>query len=93
MSDSTAAIDPAALEALILRLVSEQAPGKTIDPSEPARALTGPAGDQWGAAMPLVRRIAIRLADEGRLVIYRKGKPVDPHDFKGVYRLGPVRQD
>ena len=32
-----------------------------------------------------------RLA--GRLVIYRKGKPVDPNDFKGVYRLGLPRQD
>jgi len=35
-----------------------------------------------------VRRAAISLADEGRIVIYRKGKPVDPHNFKGVYRIG-----
>jgi hypothetical protein len=35
-----------------------------------------------------VRAAAVRLADAGRLVIYRKGKPVDPHDFRGVYRLG-----
>jgi hypothetical protein len=26
-------------------------------------------------------------------VIYRKGKPVDPADFKGVYRLGLPRQE
>jgi hypothetical protein len=26
-------------------------------------------------------------------VIYRKGKPVDPLDFRGVYRLGLPRQD
>ncbi len=25
--------------------------------------------------------------------IYRKGKPVDPEDFKGVYRLGLPRRD
>jgi hypothetical protein len=33
------------------------------------------------------------LALAGRLVIYRKGKPVDPNDFKGVYRLGLPRHD
>ena len=38
--------------------------------------------------MTPVRREAVALADEGRVVIYRKGKPVDPHDFKGVYRIG-----
>jgi len=40
-----------------------------------------------------VRRAAVRLALAGRLVIYRKGKPVDPADFKGVYRLGLPRQE
>ena len=43
--------------------------------------------------MPQVRRAAVKLALAGRLVIYRKGKPVDPEDFKGVYRLGLPRQD
>jgi hypothetical protein len=40
-----------------------------------------------------VRRVAVRLATEGRLVIYRKGRPADPASFKGVYRLGPPRLD
>jgi len=35
----------------------------------------------------------VRLADAGRIVIYRKGKPADPHDFRGVYRLGLPRSD
>jgi hypothetical protein len=43
--------------------------------------------------MTPIRRVAVRLALEGRLVIYRKGKPVDPNEFKGVYRLGLPRQD
>ena len=42
----------------------------------------------WRAHLQGVRAAAVRLADAGRLVIYRKGKPVDPHDFRGVYRLG-----
>ncbi|MCH2458586.1 MAG: DUF3253 domain-containing protein [Henriciella sp.] len=35
-----------------------------------------------------IRVRAVKLADAGQIAIYRKGKPVDPHDFKGVYRLG-----
>jgi uncharacterized protein DUF3253 len=81
-------VDPAAIEAVILRLVTERGPGKTVSPTEAARALGGddPAG--WGRLMQPVRQVAVRLAQEGRLVITRKGKPVDPADFKGVYRLG-----
>ena len=40
-----------------------------------------------------IRRAAVALAVAGRLVIYRKGKPADPQDFRGVYRLGLPRQD
>jgi len=38
--------------------------------------------------MQPIRRVAVRLMKEGRIVILRKGKPVDPNDFRGVYRLG-----
>ena len=81
------------LEAAILRLAGERESGKTICPSEAARAVAGNESDAWGALMPQVRKIAVRLAKEGRLVITRKGKPVDPDDFKGVYRLSLPRED
>lgn len=29
----------------------------------------------------------MRLAHAGRVAILRKGKPVDPDDFRGIYRL------
>ena len=51
------------------------------------------ADDQWHTLLTPIRRTAVELALEGRLVIYRKGKPVDPSDFRGVYRLGLPRQD
>ena len=51
-----------------------------------------PTGDWHGLLMP-IRRAAVALAQAGRLVIYRKGKPADPGDFRGVYRLGLPRQD
>jgi hypothetical protein len=35
-----------------------------------------------------VRNAAIGLARAGKITIYRKGKPADPEDFRGVYRLG-----
>jgi hypothetical protein len=81
------------LESTLLRLTAELGPDKTICPTEAARAIAGSSGDAWGALMPAVRRIAVRLANEGRIVISRKGKPVDPNDFKGVYRLAQPRLD
>jgi hypothetical protein len=80
------ATGPAAIETTLLRLLEERA-GKALDPAEAARALGGPHPDGWGPLMQPIRQVAVRLASEGRLVILRKGKPVDPTDFKGIYRL------
>lgn len=76
-----------AIEEALLALAAERGPDKTFCPSEVARAIGGPHPDGWGPLMQPVRRVAVRLALEGRLQILRKGKPVDPLDFKGVYRL------
>jgi Protein of unknown function (DUF3253) len=64
---------------------------KTLSAQEIARAVV--ADDSWPSLLVPIRRAAIELALAGRLVIYRKGKPVDPTDFKGVYRLGLPRHD
>ena len=71
----------------MLRLVAERGRSKTICPSEVARALGGQHPDGWGPLMQPVRRVAVRLAHEGRVAILRKGRPVDPDDFRGIYRL------
>ncbi|RDJ27895.1 DUF3253 domain-containing protein [Bosea caraganae] len=76
-----------ALEAAILTLLAERGPGHTISPTEAARAVGGAHPDGWGPLMQPIRRIAIRLMKEGKLVITRKGRLVDPDDFRGVYRL------
>jgi len=78
-----------AMEAAILDIVSNAS--KTVIPEDAARALAG-EGD-WHGLLPMVRRCAIRLAKDGRIAIYRKGKPVDPGDFRGVYRLGLPPQE
>ena len=82
-----------AIAATLLRLAVERGPDRTLDPAEAARALGGPHPDGWGPLMQPIRRVAVDLAREGRLLILRKGKPIDPDDFKGVYRLRLPRQD
>jgi hypothetical protein len=74
-----------AIAKAILDLVAAHGPEKSICPSEAAR-LVDP-GPDFHKLMPAVRRVAVRLALEGRIGILRKGKPVDPNEFKGVYRL------
>jgi hypothetical protein len=85
--------DSRAIEAALMHLVGERGPGKTVDPTEAARALGGNHPDQWGPLMQPIRRVAVALAEQGRVIILRKGKPVDPRDFKGVYRLTAPRDD
>jgi hypothetical protein len=84
---------PDTIEKTMLALVAERGTEKTLCPSEVARALGGDHPDGWGPLMGPVRKVAVRLALDGRLVITRKGKPVDPSDFRGVYRLGLPRHD
>jgi hypothetical protein len=81
------------IAATLLRLAAERGPEKTLDPAEAARTLGGPHPDGWGPLMQPIRRAAIGLAQAGRLVILRKGKPIDPADLKGVYRLRLPPQD
>jgi len=64
---------------------------KTLSAQEIARVVV--SDDTWPSLLMPIRRAAVDLALAGRLVIYRKGKPVDPTDFKGVYRLGLPRHD
>jgi len=64
---------------------------KTLSPPEIAQAIA--SGDDWHDLLIPIRRAAVALAQAGRLVIYRKGKPADPNDFRGVYRLGLPRHD
>ena len=84
------------IEEAILSLCRATGATKTICPTDAAKAHAEARGEDelgWRSHLSEVRRAAVRLADSGRLVIYRKGKPVDPHDFRGVYRLGLPRVD
>lgn len=69
----------------ILALVEERGVGKTICPSEVARAVRP---DDWRPLMKKVRQAAICLADDAQISIYRKGKPIPTDQVRGVIRLG-----
>lgn len=78
-------VEPRPARDAILALVEQRGVGKTICPTEAARVVSP---EHWRKLLPEVRAEAVRLAGDGQISIYRKGQPVDPMDFKGVYRLG-----
>lgn len=79
------AVTQAAVEAEIERQARARGPGRTLCPSEVARAL---APEDWRPLMHPVREAAARLALAGRVGIFRKGKPITPDEMHGVVRLG-----
>jgi hypothetical protein len=83
--------DPGLIATTILAELGKLGPGKTLSAEDIARRLAA-AGTDWHPLLTPIRRAAVALALAGRLVIYRKGKPVDPTDFKGVWRMGLPRE-
>lgn len=82
---------------VILELCRKVGPSETIDPVDAAKAFAEVSGRgrsaPWEGYLQPVRDNAVRLAREGKLVIYRKGVPADPDTFKGPYRLGLANSD
>jgi hypothetical protein len=72
---------------VILALTAARGPGRTICPSEAARALAGEDGG-WRELMPSVRRVAGALAERGALRVSQRGQEVDPATVRGSIRLG-----
>ena len=85
---------PDAIAQQIFDLLAARGPGKSICPTEAARAMQAAFGkasapaDAWRRYLAPVRQQALHLARRGEILILRKGKPVDPHKpVKGVIRL------
>jgi len=84
--------DPA--EAAILDLLATQGAGKSISPTDAARALAGnSAGDAWRAKLAPIRLAAQRLARAQKIEFLRKGKRVAPEAAHGVIRLRLTQGD
>lgn len=78
------ALSPADIEAAIAALLARRAPGRTICPSEAARALDA---DGWRARMDAVRAVAFAMADRGELEVTQRGEVVDGRTARGPIRL------
>lgn len=72
------------LEEAIMALLAERREGRTICPSEAARAV---GGQNWRDHMPLAREAAAALAAGGRVDVLQKGEPVDALKARGAIRL------
>ncbi len=77
-------------ERAILDLLARRDPGKTICPSDAARALGGDSG--FRPLMGLVRDAARGLVADGRIEVTQRGEPVDLDRARGPIRLRLRRQ-
>lgn len=74
----------AEVAAEITAQVIRRGAGKTICPSEVARALA----KDWRILMPLIRDNAADMAGRGEITVTQKGQRVVAADAKGPIRLG-----
>jgi hypothetical protein len=76
------------LEHTILVLLAQRAQGKTICPSEAARAAAGSdIRSIWEPLMESTRAAAQRLVDAGSIDVTQRGHIVDARTAKGPIRL------
>jgi nucleoid-associated protein YgaU len=76
------------LQKEILRLLAERGEGKTICPSEAARAVAGSdTREQWEPLMEPARAAAQQLVSAGKIVVTQHGAVVDGRTAKGPIRL------
>ncbi len=76
------------LEREILRLLAERGGGKSICPSEAARAVAGTEDrEHWEPLMSAARDAAEGLVEAGVVVVTQRGQVVDGRTAKGPIRL------
>ena len=76
-------LSAAEIEQAITGLLAQRDAGKTICPSDAARALA----EDWRPLMPRVRETAYAMADAGRLEVTQSGEVVDGRTARGAIRL------
>jgi len=81
-------VDRLSAERAILDLLARREAGKTICPSDAARALGG--DDGFRPLMGLVRDAARALVADNRIEVTQRGRPVDLDEARGPIRLRAV---
>ena len=74
----------ARLRTVILELLEQRGPGKTICPSDAARAV---AGSDFRPLMPAARAVAAELVAAGEIEVTQRGEVVDITQARGPIRL------
>jgi uncharacterized protein DUF3253 len=77
------AVSDAEIERTILALLARREAGRTICPSDAARALD----PQFRPLMEPVRRVARAMVARGALEITQRGEVIDPERARGAIRL------
>lgn len=72
---------------VLLLMAAESPSGKPIGPDAIARAIAGKDEKVWRRLMKPIKDEAVRLAKDGKVILVRKGKPVDPDRIRGLYRI------
>jgi len=72
------------IEETLFDLLSQVRKGDSISPNDVAKAIDA---TNWRRELPKVRAVIIGLARQGRIDVLRKGKPIEPEGFKGIYRI------
>jgi hypothetical protein len=80
----TAPVDPTTITDKIIELLAAQTEGKTICPSDAARALD-PQG--FRRLMPAVRDAAQALVEQDRIEVTQRGEVIDIRHARGPVRL------
>ncbi len=75
------------LDEALAALLAERSAGKTVCPSEVARAV---GGEQWRDLMEPARAAARRAVARGDAQITQQGRVVDPSAAKGPIRIRPI---
>jgi hypothetical protein len=68
----------------ILQLCAASGQDGSVRPEDIAREVYP---EEWQDMLKRIRIAARQLADVGYVHILRKGEPIDPNDFKGLYRI------
>jgi uncharacterized protein DUF3253 len=76
-------VSDAEIQRTIVALLEARDPGKTICPSDAARALDA----NFRPLMEPVRRVARAMVARGALEITQRGRVVDPEHARGAIRL------
>jgi hypothetical protein len=79
------------IEETIAALLSQVREGESISPNDVAKLLN-PEG--WRRELPKIRAVIVGMARQGRLEMLRKGRPTEPEEVRGIYRIRkPVKSD